>query len=247
MKKALFCLVLLFCLFKQDLSFQADLPAINQEAELSFFPTQIDATEFSCVESLQDKPQIKKVAKKDYYDVKPYSDYKGFVKYFGQTALKYEKVHGVSAEFILAKAWQETNGGLKGVGKKGNWFGIKGENRRSFSAKDDQYEGENRGTYSFKGYGSRWETFSDFCKFVKKPLYATRYKAWKKVCPTCEDFQLWALSLQVHPQLSKSKLAYASCNCKDGRQWECYSKRRDNAGAVVRLSRKASKLIRTKI
>lgn len=166
--------------------------------------------------------------KKSYWEHKPYTNIEEFTKYWAKTALKYETVHNKPAELILAKLWHETHGFQKGAGRRGAGFGIKGKGHKGYD-KTDQEKVE------YQAYDERWEAFSHFCKLIDRPLYKNRYKRWRKIRPQDELYASWAAALQVDIQLKKSKLAYAANGCKDGRDKNCYLRRRNSAKKVINI------------
>jgi hypothetical protein len=153
-----------------------------------------------------------------------------FVDYWYNTISmqKFEEAKGIEQEVILSKLWLETHGGHLGAGRRGALFGIKrknGSKRQSIKG----YDSVDDEAVDYAGYEAGWESFSHFCDFIKKPLYQTRFEAWQKVLPDYPEWHLRLLSLQVHPDMEKSKLAYAAVGCKDGTKSRCYAKRKAHA------------------
>ena len=141
---------------------------------------------------------------------------------------RFEDNHGIEQEVILSKMWLETHGGHRGAGRRGALFGIKrkkGSKRKSIKG----YDAVDAEAVDYAGYDAGWEAISHFCKFIKKPLYQERFEAWQVVLPDYPEWHLRLLSLQVHPDRSKSKLAYAAVGCKDGTKAGCYRKRKEHA------------------
>ena len=154
---------------------------------------------------------------------------------------KFEEAHGIEQEVILAKMWLETHGGHLGAGRRGAIFGIKrkrGSKRKSIKG----YDNVDNEAVDYAGYEFGWQAISHFCQFIKKPLYQTRFEAWQEILPDYPEWHLRLLSLQVHPDKSKSKLAYAAVGCKDGTKDRCYRKRMEHAQKgidfVIRYLRK---------
>lgn len=141
---------------------------------------------------------------------------------------EFEDVKGIEQEVILSKLWLETHGGHRGAGRRGAIFGIKrkrGSKRQSIKGYDDV----DNEAVDYAGYDAGWEAISHFCEFIKKPLYQKRFEAWQEIMPDYPEWHLRLLSLQVHPDMSKSKLAYAAVGCKDGTNSKCYRKRKEHA------------------
>lgn len=157
-----------------------------------------------------------------------------FVDYWYNTISlqRFEEVKGIEQEVILSKLWLETHGGHRGAGRRGALFGIKrkkGSTRKSIKG----YDNVDDESVDYAGYSAGWESISHFCDFIKKPLYQTRFEAWQKVLPDYPEWHLRLLSLQVHPDRSKSRLAYAAVGCKDGTTAKCYAKRKAHADKAI--------------
>lgn len=163
-----------------------------------------------------------------------YSNTSEFVMYWydSQTMENYECVYGIDQEMIISKMWMETHGGRAGAGTRGCLFGIKGKGVKGFDAKEKNMS--NKGKVEYRSYEAAWEAISDFCKLIKKPLYAERFKAWKKKNYDMPDWYNYNLALQVHPDIDKSRLSYASCGCEANKKTKkiskrCYEKRKAHA------------------
>ncbi len=125
-----------------------------------------------------------------------YTNVKEFVSYWkdSEAMKKFEAVHGIPQEVILAKMWMETRGGLSGVGRRGGLFGIKGSGLKGTDKAE--YWSPN---VEYQYYASRWEAISHFCKLIKKPLYQKRFEAWQQASPDLSVWECRLLSLQVAP------------------------------------------------
>lgn len=179
---------------------------------------------------------------KQFWGNKPYAknDIPGYINYWKKTFLSYQKVYGVPWQIIAGKGFLETQGGHTGAGKRGCWFGIKGKGVKG-------YDDEDKEAVEYQAYKERWMVFSDFCRLLTarktqrgkiQKLYITRYKAWKKAKPNWEEYKLWAYAMQAHPQLSKSRLSYANCGCKDGRIKSCRDTRLKHTYKLIRFIKK---------
>jgi len=185
-----------------------------------------------CISATASAPSWVQVLHTNYNNQGEYVDY----WYNSSAMLNYECVYGIDQEVILAKLWLETNGTLTGAGRWGAGFGIKGKAKtgksiKGFDSKEKKLR--NGGKVEYIPYGAPWEMISGFCKFIKKPLYASRFDAWKQKYPDMPDWYNYLLALQVHPNRNKSELAYASCGCEAEKgkmiSKTCYNKRKAHA------------------
>lgn len=167
-----------------------------------------------------------------------YANQEEFIQYWwNSTAMKnYETTKHIPQEVIMAKMWLETQGGLAGAGRRGAIFGIKGEGIKGY----DPVDVEN---VEYQSYNFGWQALSHFCDLINNEpellesgndkidnkLYYERFLAWKEVHPNYPDWKNRLLSLQVHPQREKSKLAYAMVGCHDGTNKKCYQIRKKHA------------------
>ena len=166
-----------------------------------------------------------------------YSTLEEFAKYLYKTSVIYEQTFHIPREIILAKAWHETSGGRKGVGRRGSMFGIKGKGNRGFDKVDAKV---GRGEVEYQSYKARWESISHFCKLItqKNPMYRERYVAWLESNSSLEYYEAWAYAMQVHPNKQKSRSAYAMCGCSDGTKDKCWKTRKKSAETVIALAEK---------
>lgn len=215
----IFLIALAFVFFDKYLQCQ------NQEPEIRAQPTLL-----SCNENIIQKKDtlgIKKFIRECIFEAStPYDNAKDYIKYWkdSEAMQNYESVHCVDQRVILAKMWAETAGGTKGAGRRGANFGIKGKGIKGVDKKEYWSP-----KVEYQYYDQRWQSISHFCEFIKRPLYQKRFERWQKEYPKWEDWKLRLISLQVDPWLSRSKLSYASCGCKDGREKSCYQIRKKHA------------------
>lgn len=171
----------------------------------------------------------------------PYTDQAGYLEYWKGTLDGFVTTHGIPEEVILAKMWNETNGGLTGAGRYGALFGIKGKRKgKSIKGFDEREKGfTSKGKVEYRYYEHRWEAISDFCQFLKgengyNSMYFERYVAWRQIYADMPDWYSWLLALQVHPNKAESKRAYASMGVEDGTTDAGYAKRKKHAERCIK-------------
>lgn len=217
-------------------SSSCDIPVTTEEnTVISSFSTVTEKT----------KPVIDST---NYFKEKPFNTFTEYVAYFSNAAKTFEDVYKIPYEYILAKSWSETQAGKKGAGRRGAIFGIKGKGIKGFDSKEKHFK--SNGKVEYTAYSQRWQAYSHFCKLLTgetgNKMYMTRFIAWNhyflKNKVQKPDWYMWALATQVHPQLKKSRSAYASCGCliqlKEKTKKEdlkCYNKRRKHALKNINL------------
>lgn len=183
-----------------------------------------------CNQDLTKKELVSKIGyefstkgKKDFGCSQNYSNFQEFLEYwkYGDALQSFQDTFNIPTEIILATYWLETNGGLKGAGKRGAGFGIKksrpGKSLKAFDKVDAKV---GHGHIYYQGYEERWENFSHFCKLLTNKvenknlkLYLIRYKEWEdyfcKKGEVKESYYIWALAMQVSPSLYNSYLSYS--------------------------------------
>lgn len=200
-------LLLVFCVLTNAVCFNTE----SKEKNL------FEDGNFLCVDTVQIESTIEST---------PYDNAVDYIAYWknSEAMLNYQFHYSIDQRVILAKMWAETHGGTKGAGKRGANFGIKGKGIKGVDKKEYWSP-----KVEYQYYDYRWQSISHFCQFIKRPLYENRFQRWKETYPDWQEWKLRLISLQVDPWLSKSKLAYASCGCKDGRKKSCYQKRKNHA------------------
>lgn len=160
-----------------------------------------------------------------------YSNKKEFIAYWKNSDAMnaYQCVYRVPQEVIISKMWNETQGGMAGAGTRGALFGIKGNGIKGYDNVDKE-------KVEYQYYGAAWESISHFCKLITNPrnMYYARYRAWMSYDHNLEVWEAMLLGMQVHPELDKSKLGYAACGCKDGRNRDCWKKRKAHAMKCIK-------------
>lgn len=168
----------------------------------------------------------------------------------------------VPPEILLAKIWHESHGGHSPLAKKDptQLLGIKGRNGVK------GYDGTDKENVQYKSYPSRFHCMLDFTLLLAQvkgkkrsatTVYQQRFIDWKKI-PASKiaqnynvklatdnpnniqpDWWYWSLAMQAHPELKKSKMAYAQCGCtkremKNGIKESCRQKRLAHARKLIK-------------